>query len=185
MGDSKVTGASCTSCAPGAERGRDSSAPVMLELGESRQLGRGSRRALAVAVAAGLALASVGVLLFSFAASQPYALRTEPVITRIVSPTVDPAVASDLGGIDEAALVVSLGRVERALWLCSVWAPPTGWGKVVVTIDPSGRPSSVEIEPSAIAGSEVGRCVERAFQELVVPPFEGSAVTVRRGFHIR
>ena len=61
---------------------------------------------------------------------------------------------------------------------------PSGSGKASVTIGPSGKVVGVAIS-GPLAGTKTGRCVERLFRSVTVPPFEGGAVTLSKSFRVR
>jgi hypothetical protein len=56
-------------------------------------------------------------------------------------------------------------------------------GRVVVTFETSGRVSSAAIQGEA-QGTPIGECVQKEFQGLTVPPFEGKPVNIGKAFFL-
>jgi eukaryotic-like serine/threonine-protein kinase len=61
---------------------------------------------------------------------------------------------------------------------------PRGAGKVALVVEPSGKVSSVAMD-ARFLGTDVGRCVDAAFREVRVPPFDGKPITVLWSFAVR
>ncbi len=60
---------------------------------------------------------------------------------------------------------------------------PRGTGKVALVLEPSGTISSVALD-ARFVGTNVGACVDRAFRQVTVQPFEGKPVTVLWSFSV-
>lgn len=98
------------------------------------------------------------------------------------APFQRPALSSR--GFDPRSVLAPLADAARlAGEKCSRHAGPTGRGQALVTFDASGRTSDVLIQ-GALAGTAVGACVERQFRKVVVPPFEGQPVSIRKSFFV-
>jgi hypothetical protein len=58
-----------------------------------------------------------------------------------------------------------------------------GDGHVLITFDPSGAPSDVDLDRGPSPTSRFGKCVISQFSKVKVPPFDGPAVRVGKNFH--
>jgi len=61
---------------------------------------------------------------------------------------------------------------------------PKGSGKVALVLEPSGLVSSVALD-ARFVGTSVGACVDKAFRQIAVQPFEGKPVTVLWSFTVQ
>lgn len=61
---------------------------------------------------------------------------------------------------------------------------PKGSGKVALVIEKNGQVSSVALD-ARFVGTSVGACVDKAFRQLTVQPFEGKPVTVLWSFTVQ
>jgi hypothetical protein len=67
---------------------------------------------------------------------------------------------------------------------CSELGPTRGAGQVKVLIETWGRVVRVTHLNQAFVGTPVGLCVMQAFQQVQVPPFDGTAQSVTGSFVI-
>jgi hypothetical protein len=67
---------------------------------------------------------------------------------------------------------------------CRVPTDQKGPAVVVMTFEPTGKVSNVEVKPP-YAGTPTGRCLELTFQALRMRPFTGAAVTLTQRVMIR
>lgn len=77
----------------------------------------------------------------------------------------------------------ALDRAASLVQSCSRPEGPRGSGKVEVRFHRTGAVKSVELSPP-FAGTDVGRCVQKAFLELTVPPYGGTEVIVVKPFSV-
>ncbi len=77
----------------------------------------------------------------------------------------------------------ALDRAASLVQSCSRPEGPRGAGKVEVRFHRTGAVKSVELSPP-FAGTDVGRCVQKAFHELTVPPYGGTEVIVVKPFSV-
>lgn len=77
------------------------------------------------------------------------------------------------------AMFAAAGRASG----CGKPGGPTGRGKALVVMSPSGRVASVSIG-APFGGTAVGNCAAAAFRSVVVPPFTGSSVSLSKSFTI-
>lgn len=81
-----------------------------------------------------------------------------------------------------AAKLVS-AAAERARTCGAPSGGPRGEGHLRMTFANEGTVQNVELE-APFADSEAGRCVEREMMRVVLPRFDGEAVTVRKAFQV-
>lgn len=86
--------------------------------------------------------------------------------------------AFDLGGAYGALASVDLAA-------CKADGLAAGYGKVVVGFDADGAPASVSVVLPGGSADGARGCVEGAFRNVRVAPFDGSAVTVQRSFFVK
>jgi hypothetical protein len=79
------------------------------------------------------------------------------------------------------AAYAALRGAQAKVATCRSADGPRGAGRLVVVIAPEGRVASVVLE-RPFAGTTVGRCVEGAFRQILIHPFEGKPVTVLWSF---
>jgi hypothetical protein len=60
-----------------------------------------------------------------------------------------------------------------------------GSGRVTVAIEPWGRVGRVTHLNQAFVGTPVGLCVMQAFQQIQVPPFDGTAQSIPGTFDVQ
>lgn len=77
----------------------------------------------------------------------------------------------------------ALDRAAALVQSCSRPEGPRGAGRVEVRFHRTGAVKSVELSPP-FAGTDVGRCVQKAFHELTVPPYGGTEVIVVKPFSV-
>lgn len=58
----------------------------------------------------------------------------------------------------------------------------TGTGHVTVSFSPTGRVAEVIVDDANFSGTPAGRCVQAAFFNAIVPPFEGGPVRIGKSF---
>jgi hypothetical protein len=68
---------------------------------------------------------------------------------------------------------------------CGAAGPTRGSGRVTVTVEPWGRVARVTHLNQDFVGTPVGLCVMQAFQQIQVPPFDGSARAIAGAFMIQ
>lgn len=78
------------------------------------------------------------------------------------------------------AMFAASGRASG----CGTPSGPTGRGRAVITVSPSGSVSSVSIAPP-FSGTAVGSCAAAAFRAVTLPPFTGGSMTLSKSFDIR
>jgi eukaryotic-like serine/threonine-protein kinase len=102
-------------------------------------------------------------------------------VTALPQPRGGPVARSVVLG--EAYSKLSQAKVVAASCKREDDTQPKGNGKVALVIDPNGTVSAVSMDERFV-GTKVGACVDRAFRQVNVQPFEGKALTVIWSFAI-
>jgi hypothetical protein len=117
----------------------------------------------------------------------PPAVREPPpaaALTHGDPPTPPPPPLPSFGGVEVAdefnrtAAMEAMRRAGDSSRAC-VTGGASGGARVAVTFARSGSVSDVGVE-GAFAGTPIGNCIAGKFRTLVIPPFRGSSVAVRR-----
>jgi predicted Zn finger-like uncharacterized protein len=99
------------------------------------------------------------------------------------APAAAPA-AGGSGDFDRAAALSALSAAATAAQSCKKPDGPTGSGRIAVTFANNGTATTASVEGPPFAGTPVGGCVAARFRSVHIPPFGGSAITVRKTFII-
>jgi hypothetical protein len=95
---------------------------------------------------------------------------------------------------DKDAAATALSKATAAARECSGAADPHGTGRILVSFAAEGHVEGAAIEAGGltrpdgrpigtdIRGTSIGNCVEGIFRKARVPPFSGSAVSIRKTF---
>jgi hypothetical protein len=75
--------------------------------------------------------------------------------------------------------MAALRQAAESAKRCHTPDAPAGGVRVAVTFARSGTVSATQIE-GGVAGTPLGDCVVAKFQNVRVPPFRGSVMTVRK-----
>jgi hypothetical protein len=75
---------------------------------------------------------------------------------------------------------VALGQVTGRARACKKPGSSGGTALAMVTFGPSGRVEDVTVSGARIAGTPTATCIASALSAARVPPFAGSAQTVKR-----
>jgi hypothetical protein len=65
---------------------------------------------------------------------------------------------------------------------CATPSSPSGPGYVTVVLDPNGAVQSARLDRGSLAGTAVGRCIERIYEAVTFPPFSGAPIRVAKSF---
>jgi eukaryotic-like serine/threonine-protein kinase len=114
------------------------------------------------------------------------------VAVTIAPPMGPPRPEGTSGGALSPTRTMALGAAHASLWnrvrpsiaACRSDGGPHGMGRVAVVLEPSGRVASVAMD-ARFAGTSVGKCVDAAFRQVEVPPFDGQAFTFVWSFVVR
>jgi hypothetical protein len=102
------------------------------------------------------------------------------------------AVASPAGSVSAppAEPRVNYGATSAALWgaktratACNTKSGPRLGGTVALILEPSGNVSNVVMD-GTFEGSDEGRCVKEAFQDVRVPEFKGAPLKILWSFTV-
>ncbi|MDC3954752.1 serine/threonine-protein kinase [Polyangium jinanense] len=102
-------------------------------------------------------------------------------VTALPQPRGGPVARSVVLG--EAYSKLSQAKVVAASCKREDEEQPKGNGKVALVLDPKGTVSAVSLDERFV-GTKVGACVDRAFRQVIVQPFEGKPLTVIWSFAI-
>lgn len=108
------------------------------------------------------------------------AVKPPPAAPAPPQPPPPPA-AGATKPFDRGAASASLGGIAGSARSCKKPGGPTGSGSVRVTFAPSGTVTSTDVG-APFGGTSVGNCIAGLFRRAKVPPFTGSAVSVRKSF---
>ncbi|HVK69598.1 MAG TPA: serine/threonine-protein kinase [Polyangium sp.] len=106
---------------------------------------------------------------------------TGPVTVLPPQPRGGPVARSVVPG--EAYSKLSQAKVVASSCKREDTSEPKGNGKVALVLDPNGTVSAVSLDERFV-GTKVGACVDRAFRQVNVQPFEGKPFTVIWSFAI-
>jgi hypothetical protein len=104
----------------------------------------------------------------------------EPVAPPPAAP-VAPTVAGMDGtpDFDQNAAMAALRQAAESAKRCQTAEAPAGGVRIAVTFARSGSVSATQVE-GGVAGTPLGDCIVAKFQNVHVPPFRGSVMTVRK-----
>jgi hypothetical protein len=78
----------------------------------------------------------------------------------------------------------ALGQLTGRARACKKAGNPGGTALAMVTFGPSGRVEDVTVSGARFAGTPMATCIASALSAARVPPFAGSAQTVKRAVKI-
>jgi hypothetical protein len=81
----------------------------------------------------------------------------------------------------EAAMEAAMKRAQN----CHRGGRANGTAEIIFTLTPQGHAKDVRLEGEPIASAPVGRCVIAQISALLIPKFEGPALTVRRSITLQ
>lgn len=87
------------------------------------------------------------------------------------------------GVFDKEATAKALGDAASSIASCKSPGGPTGAGHITVEFAPTGHVANTVME-APYATTPVGACVDAAFRKVVVPPFDGTSVSVGKSFNV-
>jgi len=85
--------------------------------------------------------------------------------------------------LNRSAAITALSSASMQTASCRSSSGPAGRGQATVTFSPDGHVQGVSVS-APFSGTAVGSCVTRAFRGARVPPYQGSPVTLSRGFNV-
>jgi hypothetical protein len=110
----------------------------------------------------------------------PAKAAPEPVAAPPAAPAA-PLIAGVDGtpDFDQNAAMAALRQAAESAKRCPASEAPAGGVRIAVTFARSGSVSATQLE-GGVAGTPLGDCVVAKFQNVHVPPFRGSVMTVRK-----
>jgi len=106
-----------------------------------------------------------------------------PIPPHMPASAADQRVEKQLVGFDLGGAYGAIAHVD--LDPCKAVGLAPGYGRVIVAFEAGGAPVGVGVALPAGSAPAAHACVEQAFRDIRVTPFEGAPVNVRRGYFVK